>query len=108
MYDVVNAIYEFPNILYTIYQVAEPSEEFFNNLSDFCVEHNIDVVTIPKDYLWQPFIDILKDNNLIVYTHTLNTITDLERAVNMKIDGVYTDFLYESDLDLIEAEKDNE
>lgn len=103
MYDVVKDIYDFPNMLYTIYQIAEPTEDFFYNLSDFCVSHDIKVVTIPKDYLWQPFIDILKESDLIVYTHTLNTITDLEHAINMKIDGVYTDFLYESDLELIEV-----
>ncbi len=101
MYNMVKEIYDFPNILYTIYQIAEPSEEFFTNLSAFCVEKNIRVVTIPKDYLWQPFIDILKQNNLIIYTHTLNTITDLERAINMGCHGIYTDFLYESDMEYI-------
>lgn len=101
MYDMVKKVYDFPNILYTIYQIAEPSDEFFSDLARFCIENDIEVVTIPKDYLWQPFIDILKENNLIIYTHTLNTISDLERAINMGCNGVYTDFLYESDMQYI-------
>lgn len=72
MLETVKGIYDFPNILYTIYQVAEPTEEFFYSLADFCTENNIKVVTIPAGYLWQPFIDILKERELIIYTHTLN------------------------------------
>lgn len=102
MLAVVKSIYDFPNVLYTIYQIAEPSEEFFHKLADYCMENNIKVVTIPKDYLWQPFIDILTEHDLIIYTHTINTITELERAVNMNVHGIYTDFLYESDLQYVE------
>ncbi|NBI89238.1 hypothetical protein D3Z45_01225 [Lachnospiraceae bacterium] len=101
MLDVVKAVYDFPNILYTIYQVAEPTEEFFYSLADFCVNNDIKVVTIPSGYLWQPFIDILKENDLMIYTHTLNKISELEKAINMNVDGIYTDFLYENDMQYI-------
>ena len=54
-----------------------------------------------QKYVKEPYVSLLKEYNLIIYTFTVNSISRMEKMMEAGADGVYSDWLTESDLKYI-------
>lgn len=98
MLDLVNQVYPFPDVIFTLYQTQDSDEVVIN----FVKQSGVDI-TMPAARAEKSFVRKLKKAGARVYVHTVNEeeeITDLSR---MGIDGFYTDFVSEDDLGLIKG-----
>lgn len=98
MLGAVRSVYPFKNWIYTLYQTSNPD---YNKIGDFCLINGIDVVTIDYSVLETDEIQKLNDRDIKVYTHTLNRILDIKKAVGMGCYGAYTDIIKPADLSFI-------
>lgn len=103
-YDYIMEVYRFKNVLYATYPFAENDRNYWEKVAADCRDRNIRVVPVPRCYVStskhpiMPCIDILKEKGLFICTHTVNTITDMERMLAAGADMIVTDFLTEEDL----------
>jgi len=109
-YDCIMDVYEFNNVLYATYPFATDDIEYWKKVASDCEQRNILVVSVPRQYVSTrkhpvlPYVNILKDSGLLVCTHTINTITEMERMINAGADMIVSDYLLESDMEYIQLE----
>lgn len=89
--------YPFKHFLYTLYV---SNDKDFNGIAAFCLDNNIHVVTMPVGWVASAGneIDVLKEQNIHVYVHTVN---DMQTVIDMNergIIGFYSDYLKPEDL----------
>lgn len=91
MYEMVNGIYPFPNYIYTLYQEDFGGEEDkMLEYAQFCMLHDIDVITMKAKYYQDGLSDICDRYDLRIFVHTVNEEDEI-RAFREKGVGVYTD-----------------
>ena len=93
MYHVINRIYKYPNILYTLYATPDTEEQIL----EFVETERIPVVVMPPERANQPFLDKLYTLGTKIYLHTLNDINEVKEWQSKGIWGVYTDSLLPKD-----------
>ncbi|MDR1559781.1 MAG: hypothetical protein LBS84_08830 [Clostridiales bacterium] len=93
MYHVINKIYKYPNILYTLY--ATPDTE--DQVVEFVKTEGIPVVVMPPERANQPFLDRLLALSARVYLHTLNDYNEVMEWRAKGVWSVYTDSLSPGD-----------
>jgi glycerophosphoryl diester phosphodiesterase len=93
MYHLINKIYKYPNILYTLY--ATPDTE--DQAAKFIESEHIPVVVMPPERANQPFLDRLTGLGARIYLHTLNDYNEVESWRSKGVWGVYTDSLLPKD-----------
>ncbi len=98
-YDTFSEIYPFKNYIYTLYMQDQID---YNEVVRFCLEHDIHVITMQKEILGADIVEAITGYNIHVYTHTVNTITEVKEFADMGVTGFYTDFLIPSDFQYIE------
>lgn len=97
MYEIVMDIYPFPSIIYTTYGISLPADEIisFAELQD-----NIDVIT--ADHRVERFsaedVQRMHNSDILFFTHTVNSYTDIANGMVKSVDGFYTDLLLPQDL----------
>ena len=89
MYHLINKIYKYPNIIYTLYATPDSEEEVLR----FVEREKIPVVAMPPERANQQFLDKLLALNVRVYLHTLNNYEDVRQWQRKGVWGVYTDSL---------------
>lgn len=94
MLQMVNNIYEFPSVIYTLYATKDTDQEVI----DFVTGHSIEAVTIPEQRATRTFISKLKKAGIVTYVNTINDTTDINKFQKMGVNGFYTDFLTEKDV----------
>lgn len=94
MLDVVNKVYAFPEVIYTLYQSQDSDEQVLAFVKDTGVE-----ITMPVTRATKSFVQKLKRAGARVYVHTLNDEQEITKLSRMGVDGFYTDFVSEDDLD---------
>ncbi|MNC08329.1 cytoplasmic glycerophosphodiester phosphodiesterase [compost metagenome] len=94
MLDVVNKVYAFPEVIYTLYQSQDSDEQVLAFVKDTGVE-----ITMPVTRATKSFVQKLKRAGARVYVHTLNDEQEITKLSRMGVDGFYTDFISEDDLD---------
>lgn len=99
MYEVVKEVYDFPNVLYATYKTESEDPEYWKEIAAFCRERNIRAVSLPSHRMVPEIIDILKENDLVVYTYTINTVEEMEEMLTAGADGICSDVLSESDME---------
>ncbi|WP_310830414.1 phosphatidylinositol-specific phospholipase C/glycerophosphodiester phosphodiesterase family protein [Paenibacillus pedocola] len=93
MLDVVNKVYAFPEVIYTLYQSQDSDEQVLAFVKDTGVE-----ITMPVTRASKSFVRKLKRAGARVYVHTLNDEQEITKLSRMGVDGFYTDFISEDDL----------
>lgn len=86
----IDRIYHFKNYIYTTYC---ESENRIYKTALFCIEHNIPVITMWHERAKRCDIALLLQKGLHVYTHTVNSLQEVEADKNLGVTSVYTDFL---------------
>lgn len=95
MYHAVKEVYPFQNFIYTLYQLNNPD---YDQIGNFCIENNIDVVTFNFDIVEKANIKALTDRGLKVFCHTVNRLLDVQKTIQFGGYGVYTDSIAPQDL----------
>lgn len=103
MYSLIREIYDFPEIIYTLYA----SQDSADNVLNF-VKNNpaISVVTTPighANFFTAEFINSLHAANKKIYTHTIHTYDELTKYSALGIDGFYTGLLLPSDMERLSS-----
>ena len=89
MYYLINGIYKYPNILYTLYETPDTEAQVL----DFVKKECIPVVVMPPERANQRFLNNLLALGVRVYLHTLNDYNEVKQWQSKGVWGVYTDSL---------------
>lgn len=98
MLDVVNQVYAFPEVIFTLYQTQDSDELVI----DFASQTGVDI-TMPTVRATKSFVRKLKSAGARVYVHTVNDEKEISELSRMGVDGFYTDFVSEDDLSRIKG-----
>lgn len=99
-FEEVNNVYPFKNYIFTLYTYPDAD---FDQIASFCLKNNIDVVTMGKGNIDDHrSIDAFIDNNIKIYIHTENSLYKMKWYFGQNVDGIYTDFITDKDLELID------
>lgn len=91
MYDMVQDVYHFPNYIYTLYQEGFGGEtERMEEFAEFCMLHDIDVITMGAKVYSEELYEIASRYNLQIFVHTVNSEEEIKSYIEKGI-GVYTD-----------------
>lgn len=98
MLEVVNKVYAFPEVIFTLYQTQDSDEVVI----DFASQTGVDI-TMPTVRATKSFVRKLKNAGARVYVHTVNDEKEISELSRMGVDGFYTDFVSEDDLSRIKG-----
>jgi glycerophosphoryl diester phosphodiesterase len=91
MLGVVKSVYDFPSIIYTLYQSPQTDDEVLEFIKD---NEDIHVLTMRPERASVMFIENLTSLNKLVYCHTINKFNEAAALLNNNVYGLYTDYLY--------------
>lgn len=98
MLDVVNRVHVFPEMIFTLYQTHDSDEVVI----DFAKQTGVDI-TMPAARATKSFVRKLRNAGARVYVHTVNDEKEITELSRMGVDGFYTDFVSENDLELMKG-----
>ncbi len=96
MLGVLDEIYEFPEIIYTLYMSPQTPAEVAEFIKD---QPRISAVTVESGKLleWaeygQKFVESINDLSRVIYAHTVNNQKTFDELRDIGVYGVYTDTL---------------
>lgn len=94
-YELVSGDFQFENYIFTLYRMVDVfKDNEFNQVIQFCVDNQIDVITIPKKYITKEIVQKAKENDIFIYVNTINSRKEMLKLRLMGVNGVYTDFIY--------------
>ena len=93
MFHLINKIYRYPNILYTLYETPDTEEQVL----EFVESERIPVVVMPPERANETFMNKLLVLGIKVYLHTLNDYNEVSQWQAKGVWGVYTDSLLPRD-----------
>jgi len=93
MYDWIKAVYNFKDIIYTLYQSSDSDEQVL----DFVSANNISKITMSTSRFNEDFTAKLAKINVITYVHTVNSTNDAEAYKSQGVYGFYSDSIIPSD-----------
>ncbi|ULO08051.1 glycerophosphodiester phosphodiesterase [Paenibacillus sp. 19GGS1-52] len=96
MLEELKAVYSFPTVIYTLYQSQDTDEQVI----DFVRTTGVDI-TMPAERATSSFVNKLQQAGARVYVHTINAEEEIQKMDKLGVDGFYSDFISEDDLDLI-------
>ena len=99
MYEALQEVYPFKSFIFTLYQRWGGEPEELAGICKWCVEHDVDVITM-WHYHWNEEIRAIADRyDRDVYVHTVN---DVPAAIDLKengVKGIYTDMIKPEELE---------
>lgn len=98
MLKVVKQVYAFPEIIYTLYQTEDSDEVVI----EFVKQTGVDI-TMPTTRATKSFVRNLKKAGARVYVHTVNDEQEIVELSQLGVNGFYTDFVPENDLNRIKG-----
>lgn len=93
MYEAIKDIYDFPNYIFTLYQVWFGDEGEFADHCRFCAVNGVRTITM-WDYKYadnQNLSRIAKRYGIQIYVHTVNDRETAEKMLSLGAYGIYTD-----------------
>ncbi len=105
MYDVLEAIYSFDSYVYTLYKTNATNEEVY----DFIAKHKkIRILTVSTSRVnfmieEEGYIDSVHKLNRKIFVHTINDFDLINYYKDSEIDGFYSDFITQSDMENLKA-----
>lgn len=91
-------MYAFPEIIYTLYQTEDSDEVVI----EFVKQTGVDI-TMPTTRATKSFVRNLKKAGARVYVHTVNDEQEIVELSRLGVNGFYTDFVPENDLNRIKG-----
>lgn len=88
----------FSNYVYTLYQYAYP---IYDEIAAFCLENDIRVVTMGKERATKEHVEILKQWNIKVFSHTVNEPKEAQAQLQNGVTGIYTDWILPVEMESI-------
>ena len=88
----VDSVYVFQNYVFTCY-VAPEEEKEPDALVKYCLEENIPVITMPKEYDFAQWIPSAEKENIQIFLHTENSADEANAYIDAGISGIYTDYV---------------
>lgn len=79
----------FKNIILTLYASDYTDKEIL----DFAKRNELYAITMPTDRAKTDIVQALNEENIFVYTHTINSLEDVNTFESLGINGFYTDDL---------------
>ena len=95
MLDMVQDIYPFKSIIYTLYATQDSPAE----ITAFVQENHIDAVTMPEYKVSPNFVAKLRQAGAVTYVHTINDTNTVNNYEKWGVYGVYSDLLTEPELE---------
>ena len=93
MLEAVRAVYGFPYIIYTLYQVWDGSPESFGHYLEFCDDNGISHITM-WDYCASPEILTMAGNyGIHILVHTVNDLEEARELIGLGVENIYTDYI---------------
>lgn len=87
MYRWVTNIYNFNDLIYTLYQSNDTDDEVI----DFVAKNSINIVTISENRFNETLVQELIRIRAITYIHTINSVSSFRYYENKGIFGIYSD-----------------
>lgn len=97
MFYTIKNIYDFKNIVYTLYMTNASNDQVLS----FASKNSIKVITMSTQRYSKEFVDMLSQNGIYTYIHTLNSLSEIEKYKKDGVHGFYTDFIIPSDFKYI-------
>ncbi|OLS37827.1 hypothetical protein [Bacillus sp. MRMR6] len=97
MLKIVNSIYNFENIIYTLYVSPDNNEQVITFVKDNI--NQIKAVTMPTSRVNRIFVENLHSVNVFVYTHPIYNLVELVNFYEMGVDGFYSATISKEELD---------
>ena len=98
-YSKMEKIYPFESYIFTLYKLPKEYKDQYGKIAEFCKKAGISVVTMPAKWIKNKSdIEELTENGIKVYVHTVNEYEEALTMLGLGVNGIYTDYLYESDL----------
>ena len=98
MYDTLQGIYPFKNIIFTLYKRWEGDIEEFKTICDWSNKHNIKTITMWDFLCTDEILNIAKEYNLNICVHTENDINSAVNFLNNGVYAIYTDNIKANDI----------
>lgn len=104
-YRKMEKIYPFESYIFTLYKLPKEYKDQYGKIAEFCKKTGISVVTMPAKWIKDKTdIEELTGNDIKVYVHTVNEQEDAVKMFGMGVNGIYTDYLYESDFQNLDVQ----
>lgn len=98
-YAKMEKIYPFESYIFTLYKLPKEYKDNYGKIAEFCKKAGISVVTMPAKWIKDKSdIEELTENDIMVYVHTVNEQEEAAKMLGYGVNGIYSDYLYESDL----------
>ena len=88
MYPTMKELYDFENILYTLYMDLSTDEEVLK----FVLENDISGVVMSETRYSENLVESLNENNIKTYIHTINDADTANDYIEKGFYGIYTDY----------------
>lgn len=88
--------FEEENFLFSVYKYGP---ENTNQIMRICYEENIAVITVPYGAWDQESVAMFREKGFIIYEHTVNRLDYAKFSIEKGVNGFYTDYLTEEDLE---------
>lgn len=94
-YELVNQNFQFENYIFTLYRMVDVfKDNQIDQVIQFCVDKQINVITIPQKYITKEIAKKAKESDILIYVNTINSRKEMLKLRLMGVNGVYTDFIY--------------
>lgn len=91
--------YDFDSYVFTLYQRWHGTKEEMVEVSRYCANNGIEVITLQNDLYDEEIQEIADRYQLKIYLHTVNDIEAAREYLNMGVTGIYTDILVPDQLE---------
>lgn len=96
MFETVESIYHFDSYIYTVYKQfagQQPTRSQMLNVIKFCADNGIDMLTMPYSRWKDVFMEDLREYDVDVALHTVNSASDAKKFLAVGVKAIYTDTL---------------
>lgn len=98
MFDIIAKL-GFEQMIFTLYNIWEGDTNEFTELCRYCVNKNINTITIREEYYNLEIQEIADRYGIFLYLHTINNIDIAKKYIKNGVQGVYTDTIMPNDLE---------
>lgn len=90
----IQKVYKWKCLIFSMYKYGSLNyplvEQYIYKVAKY---KNVKCITVPKEYLTYKMICTIHSKNMLVYTHTVNTMKEVKHFERVGIDGFYTDYI---------------
>lgn len=85
----VRQFYSFEEVFFTLYRTDLTDEEVL----DFALKNDVKAIVMSKKRYSNAFVQLLNDNGIRAYVHTINDVDAAKEYLDAGVYGVFTDFI---------------